>query len=147
MSQEQIDSPALSEGKIIGDAFGVCFEALKGLSYNERFQVLKSLGGAFGHRLVPGTGLNQLTVPGVSPVGTVPKAPTPQKSKKSAERIALDKKVRELNSRIKTASSEVGGRLASDHPLLEERARLFRALRGKADNLFGPETGQSSKNP
>jgi len=113
----------------IGPAFLGCKAIFDGLSNKDRLELLKSLGGLYGHRVLPGLGAGAQNAP-VQAVkaGKVPKGPAQPSSQKSAEQISVGKEISRLNREISSASKAVGSRLPEGHPLLEEREKLFRAL-------------------
>jgi hypothetical protein len=134
-----IDLSTLSFGQkfeIISDILGAC-------PGREKLRLLKAVSGECGHRVMAGLGTAVTAVPGVPSVNSRPKAPVPIPAKKSPEEISAQKRIKELNSLIKTASQTEGRKLPFDHPLLVERQQLFLVKHGKALSSEPEETSGS----
>jgi hypothetical protein len=123
----------LDKTTTFGDAFIAAKTIFDGVSGQDRLALLKSLGGLYGHRVIPGTGtgpqgpaLSRLTE------GKVPKGPSQRKSQKSAKQIEIQADISRLNREISVESKKTGSRLPDSHVLIEERRRLFRALHERA---------------
>jgi len=127
----------------IGEAFSGLLKILSEVSSRERLQLLKAAAGAYGHRVLPGLGTAVSVVPGVPQVWGKPKAPPGLKSRKSAKQISIESDIKELNSKISKESSLCNQRLPTDHPLIEERNRLFRALQESKARRQSEKTGES----
>jgi hypothetical protein len=108
------------------EAFGQIHKLFMKCSGTDRLSLLKSIGGLYGHRVIPGTGL-QPVVQNVPRVESRPKGPAQPKSSKTAEQLKIDHRIKEKNSEIKEKSKKLGKRLEKDDPLLKERYELFRA--------------------
>jgi len=123
---------ATDKGQAFGQAFVGARAIFDGLSSKDRLELLKSLGGLYGHRVLPGLGAGPQQGP-VQAVkaGRVPKAPAQPKGEKSAEQIRLQKEIAVVNGKISAASKEANARLPAEHPLLARREELFRALRAQ----------------
>jgi len=108
-----------------GHVFAQTKALLESLSSRNRFQVLKALGGCFGHRVFAGTSppIRNVPVP-----GQAIKSPGSARSSKSAKQIELEKEIKELNSKISSRSTELGRRLNTNDPLLVRRDHCFRCL-------------------
>jgi regulator of replication initiation timing len=116
------------------------------LSAKQRLELLKSIGGLYGHRVLPGTGGGPSGAPAAVKAAPGAKRQSQPKSQKSAKQIETQKKIQELNSRIASTSKEVGNRLPENHPLLVERQSLFRVLRENKDtDKFGAEPQTAEK--
>jgi hypothetical protein len=127
----------------LGQALDTMKAILDGLNGKERLEALKALGGMYGHRVLPGTGLGPQSGPaGQIQVGQLPKGKMNQpKSTKSPEEKQVDIQIKLLNEEIKKESKEAGIRLKDDHPLLQRRGHLFRAKReGKGPQVV-PQSG------
>jgi hypothetical protein len=109
-----------------GIAYAKMMGILKDMPSFERLQLLKSVAGAYGHRVLPGLGFTQAY--GVPPVGSRPKAPPQSRSRKPAMQVELEGQIRVLNEEIKSASKERGAKLPKDDPLFERRNEYFREL-------------------
>jgi hypothetical protein len=121
--------PANDKDMALGHAFVGCKSIFDGLSNKDRLELLRSLGGLYGHRVLPGLGTGPQSGPAKAvKEGRVPKGPPQPKTEKSAEQLRLQKEVTRVNRAISFASKEAGSRLPQDHPLLSERGNLFRAL-------------------
>jgi len=112
----------------IGYAFEYCDKVLKGLSSRDRLHLLRALAGTYGHRVLPGTGLNVVLAQLGPKVGKRPKAVPNPKSRKSAEQIEIETEIKSVIDEIKDKSGKAGKRLDDSDPLLERRSHLFRRL-------------------
>jgi len=132
------DSIAKSQQSKIGETYAFCIAQFNELNATERLQLLKALGGALGHRVLPGLGLGN-PQPGVPLVRQRVKAPVQRQSRKSAKQVEIETKIKTINDSIKVESSRIGQRLNGEHPLIQERYQLFRAMQEfKAGHDHGP---------
>jgi hypothetical protein len=127
----------------IGEAFSRILGILSEVTSRERLQLLKAAAGAYGHRVLPGLGTTVTAISGVPQVWGKPKAPPGLKSRKSAKQISIESDIKELNSKISVESSLCNQRLPVEHPLIEERNRLFRALQESKARRQSEKTGES----
>jgi hypothetical protein len=131
MSKASANNQTGEEGSV---AFAKAFHNVKiifdDLGAKHRLELLKSLGGLYGHRILPGIGGGPS-----GPAQTVKSAPAAKqhqpKSQKSAEQLEVQRQISRCNREISSISKETGARLPENHPLLLERSRLFRDFRGK----------------
>lgn len=113
----------------LGAAFEQSKAIFDGLSASDRLGLLRSLGGLYGHRVLPGLGAGPQRGPAKSiKEGFVPKARSTPKSQKSASQIEIQGEISKCNKEISSASKAIGNRLPGDHELVKKRDQLFRAL-------------------
>jgi hypothetical protein len=141
------DSEPLVDFALQGQAYGNLMETLSKVSGKERLALLKAVAGAFGHRVLPGLGTGGPQVPGVPRVGQRLKAPPQLRSRKSAKQTETVAAIKAINAKIVVESSSTGLRLEDNHPLIEERQRLFRALQAEKDAGGSPHGGERTEHP
>jgi len=128
ISQMEIDSSNIVFGTHFCDVKTI-FDKLNG---RERLQLLKAVGGLYGHRVIPGTGLGPPTQWGAVSASSRPKAPKMPKNSKSPAMRQIQKEITLCNKEISLASASIGGsKLPNDHALIEKRGHLFRVLQSK----------------
>jgi len=111
-----------------GKAYGEMMRVLSEVSPSKRLGLLKAIAGAFGHRVLPGSGTGGPPAPGVPTIGRPIRAPRQVGSRKTKDQIEIESKIKLLNKKISDESATVGLKLKEDHPLIQERYQLFRAL-------------------
>lgn len=128
-----------------GLAFSQIKTILDGLSGKARLETIKSLGGLYGHRVLPGTGLGPQSGPAskVRVGEKFPKGPSQPKSSKTPEEKMIAKQISKLNEEIKLKSKAKGTTLAEDDPLIIKRGRLFREKHEKQVNQNASQSGAS----
>lgn len=119
--EEQPNDPAM-----LGKAVGQIYEILMNLPSKERLPTLKAVGGALGHRVLPGLGLQR--GPNVPYIGQRTRSPAVNKSHKTAEQLEIEASIKSQNALIKEKSERTGQRLGAEDPLISERNSLFRRL-------------------
>lgn len=136
----------VSDASAIGEAFTETMKIFSKINASERLQLLKAIGGTYGHRVLPGLGLG-IPQAGVPLVRGRPKAPPQRQSRKSALQLEIEAKIKSLNDKIKVESSRIGQRLKEEHPLIQERYQLFRAMQEfkAGDDLR--QIGEGRQNP
>jgi hypothetical protein len=128
----------------IATALAECMTSISGLSAKGRLQVLKGLGGMYGHRVLPGTG--PLTGPSIpSKVKDIKVPSAPNRPSCSPAKQEFKKRLNALNALISTKGKDFPkGILPPTDPLLIERDRLFRDFQ-KAQNKG--DDGESPSKP
>jgi len=129
----------------LGKAFSDVKSIFDGLNVKERLQLLKAVGGLYGHRVLPGAGNSPPPTRGSVSVGAVPKGPAQPKSSKSRESREIQKKISELNSEIKRKAASTGGILPAGDSLFELRNQLFRDYKSSHEQIHSEETSEGIK--
>jgi TolA-binding protein len=133
-------------------AFAEAFENTKaifdGLSTKQRLALLKSIGGLYGHRVLPGLGAGPSGPVQAIKASSSAKRTSQPKSQKTAAQLEAQKEISQINREISRLSKESGTRLPSTHPLLERRSFLFRAMReGKGSRSAEQSPATEKKTP
>jgi hypothetical protein len=134
---------ANNSSDFVGNAFTAVKPIFDKLNGNDRLKLLRSLGGLYGHRVLPGTGASQ-PVAGGPAVGRIPKGTPQPKSSKTPAQQKFQKKISLLNKEISAASRSAGKPLEATDDLIQRRQQLFRGLKESYDK---GEDSQSEISP